>query len=98
MPTQILAQNMDTDVLPLRPSHIRIGVVRASRRINGSRGATGTNLCGADVTDRDVVYREAKRIVEANCAVWPVCQECRSLWLKAKAGVITRNDATGGAR
>lgn len=68
----------------MTPSHIRTGVVRASRRINGSRGSAGQNLCGHDVTDRDVLYREAKRIVEANCAVWPVCQECRALWLKAK--------------
>jgi hypothetical protein len=67
------------------PAHIRVGVVRASRRINGSRGAAGHNLCGHELTDRDVRYGEARSIVEANCAVWPICQECRSLWLKAKA-------------
>lgn len=38
--------------------HVRVGLVRASRRIAGSRGNPGRTLCGATITDRDITDRD----------------------------------------
>lgn len=62
----------------IRPvAHIRAGVVRASRRIMGSRGSAGHTLCGAELTAYDVLERDAERATPADLSQWVQCDECR---------------------
>ena len=63
-------------------SHIRVGVVRASRRINGNRGSAGRTLCGAPLTDRDVEPRDLARAFGRQ---WPVCENCIAEWRRGGA-------------
>lgn len=59
---------------PLR--HIRIGVVRASKRVAGSRGNPGKTLCGAAITGYDFALPEYQSMHDIDRAYWPVCKSC----------------------
>ncbi len=71
-----IAQDMEQAAIRRTGAHIRAGVVRASRRIMGSRGSAGHTLCGADVTAYDVTVGDAKRAKLADLARWIPCAEC----------------------
>lgn len=69
-------------------THIRIGVVRASRQINGSRGLPGRPLCGAgEITAEDVEIRDALRARQAgDLDRWMTCEACRTAFERMTAG------------
>lgn len=56
--------------------HIRVGVVRSSRRIMGHRGNPGTTLCGAPLTAYDITAGEARRLSPADIARGRICEAC----------------------
>jgi len=59
--------------------HLRIGFVRAGRRINGSRGAAGRTACGAAITARDVTTADARRAMRSGeLDRWVECDQCRT--------------------
>jgi hypothetical protein len=70
-----IAEDMERAARPV--AHIRAGVVKADRRIMGSRGSAGHTLCGADLTAYDVTVAEARRAKSAELARWVPCAECR---------------------
>lgn len=57
-------------------SHIRIGVVRAGKRINDSRGNPGQTLCGAPVTANDCTIADARKLRPETIDQFHVCQMC----------------------
>jgi hypothetical protein len=50
----------------LQPVHVVIVTRRPGRRINSAEGSSHT-LCGADRTDQDVLYADAKRGSTVRC-------------------------------
>jgi hypothetical protein len=57
-------------------THIRIGVVRAGRRINDSRGNAGHTLCGAALTSSDITLRDARKVTRDEIEQFNICQMC----------------------
>lgn len=68
---------------PDRPeNHVRIVEANASRQINGRTG-TSRALCGGEITDRDVLYRDAVKMTDsAERAKWIECAKCRDAILR----------------
>lgn len=58
-----------------KDGHITIVTKRRDRRIGASPGQR-FNLCGAEPTDRDWLYAEAKRAKPGVLRDWRVCQSC----------------------
>jgi hypothetical protein len=56
--------------------HVTKITQRASRRINGARGAR-VNLCGAALTDQDVTIADARRM-QANGKAMLLCFACHT--------------------
>jgi hypothetical protein len=55
-----------------------MGVVRASRRIMGSRGDAGRTLCGADLTAYDITIADVRRAIRSGVLdQWATCPDCR---------------------
>lgn len=50
-------------------------VRRADRRIAGSRGSR-ENLCGGQLTDKDIAVRDARRMSVLEAEEWHVCVDC----------------------
>jgi hypothetical protein len=68
--------------------HIRRGVVRrsASHTRTFNPGSPGVTLCGAPITDRDVVERDAQRMAQGDDDLrWNVCPVCVATMNKAGA-------------
>jgi hypothetical protein len=60
-----------------RPAaHVRVGVVRAGRRINDHRGDAGRALCGGELTAYDVDLRYARRATADELRQFPICAAC----------------------
>jgi hypothetical protein len=57
-------------------SHIRIGVKKAGRRINDSRGNPGRTICGAELTGTDITVPEARRLRPGDIERFNICQVC----------------------
>jgi hypothetical protein len=59
-------------------THIRVGVRRAGKRINDSRGNPGQTVCGAELTSYDVTLTEARKLTRDQILDprFPVCQMC----------------------
>jgi len=60
------------------PTHVRIKVQRAGRRIADSRGAAGETLCGAPITAYDSTWSEARRFSADDLRRWITCPTCRA--------------------
>lgn len=58
--------------------HVRVGVRRVNRRINGARGNPGRTLCGAEITVHDMTFRDWVRMGEEDVQQWNVCKDCHS--------------------
>jgi hypothetical protein len=56
-------------------SHVTAVTRRAGRRINDAPGERH-NLCGAELTDRDILVADARRMSAAECETWHVCRAC----------------------
>ena len=78
------AREEDARVRALRVPHVTVVTVRGSRRTMSAPGQR-RNLCGAALTDSDLLYADAKRIKhKKNQADWQwlierrFCPECLS--------------------
>jgi hypothetical protein len=60
-------------------AHLRIGVVKAGRRINDQRGNPGHTVCGAALTDKDIVPSDLRRLKAGDAAKYDLCRECLRL-------------------
>lgn len=61
-------------------AHVRVGVRRAGRRINDSRGNPGKTLCGAPITARDLLtYSDGWIAVASNDHRFLTCPKCREI-------------------
>jgi ssDNA-binding Zn-finger/Zn-ribbon topoisomerase 1 len=58
-----------------RNAHIRVGIQRKGKRIN-DRGSAGHTLCGADITSRDMSYRDGLNLTDSDAAKFHVCPDC----------------------
>lgn len=58
------------------PAHLRIGVVKAGRRINDQRGNPGHTVCGAALTDKDIVPSDLRRLKAGDAAKYDLCRTC----------------------
>lgn len=61
-------------------NHVRVGVRRAPKTMRalvaGHHGNPGRTLCGADLTDRDLVWKDAVKPASWD---WIKCEACRRL-------------------
>ena len=66
-------------------NHVRIVESLGSRRIMGAHGKTRT-LCGGEMTDRDIAWRDAKRGARTGeLEVWLKCAQCREAVREVKS-------------
>jgi hypothetical protein len=57
-------------------AHVRVGVVRAGRRINDSRGNPGHTLCGGPLTSYDIDLGYAKKATPEEITRFNICLAC----------------------
>lgn len=60
------------------PSHVRVNVRAAGRRIADSHGSAGETVCGAPVTAYDSTWSEARRFSASDRGRWIGCATCRA--------------------
>lgn len=60
--------------LPVR--HVRVGVKRISKRINGTRGNPGRTMCGAEISSDDMSFGDWVRLNNREAQQWNVCKVC----------------------
>jgi len=59
-------------------AHVRVGVVRAGRRINDRRGNPGRTLCGGALTSYDVDLKWVRRASVEELDKFNICRACRA--------------------